>query len=765
MPLHPDYVKMKSRMVKKYGKDKGTSVFHAWLKKNSLDETKPRSAGKERTYVTGLFLKELEGEFYTEGFVATDHVDNAHIIPIDQGGTGYPEYIPVSTLYSIADQINNLGSANKASLHHDRSDGKVVGVADNTATVTKMDDGHYGVNITVHNNKTHPEYDNLIYEVQNGMIDGYSIEYEPVKDHIDIREGKEVRVLDEVKVYGYGYASRGINPKASIVDYGYKELVSQVENKEDVKMSKDEIVEKKEEEEAPAEEPAEEEEAPVEETKVDAKEYADFLKFKEMKTKEGRDKEIALMVKEQLKKILPADSPLNVKEDKIEKKEVEISEVKSYKEAVMKGAPIEVQYKAAAALINKDIEISAKEGRSNIIQRSQNAPSVAEKFLAGKERPNWDISYTENGKLSVKEGDSWRQAPQSAYANKLKTKELSMKAFTNTGLETDTNKFASWTYGSYYVLPAELNDIFQPIVINQLNESVSFWNTLQKVDFSNYAAIQFRMRYKRNATAGGQAESYDPYSNSAYTGYQSRAKMTQPFAYYYVFIQVSGPEMALASGAGGIGDVYADEVNMGTVDLINKMETDMISTGEGTSESVFLGLECLCDHSTYTTLYGHTRTTYDAGATENPRYPLRSAGVDDMSSVRITLSKMRTMITACVDNGANQNELAFYCRRLQQDFIRALIQDMQRIVPTSARVGFEGKPELDGVPIFDCINMNTDDLFLIDTAHTKIGVKVAPTYEETAKNLDARNGLIKFYGNLYSDMPSHNYWIYGLATS
>ena len=86
-------------------------------------------------------------------------------------------------------------------------------------------------------------------------------------------------------------------------------------------------------------------------------------------------------------------------------------------------------------------------------------------------------------------------------------------------------------------------------------------------------------------------------------------------------------------------------------------------------------------------------------------------------------------------------------------------------MPTSARVGFIGKPELDGVPVFDAVNMNTDDLFLVDTAHTKIGMKVPPTYEETAKTHDTRNGYIKIYFNLYSDAPNHNGWIYNLATS
>lgn len=723
--------------------------------KNGMDKKKKMM--KCFQFTKGVFYKAVDSDFYTEGFVATSHLDDAHLIPEELGGTGLPDYIPHSTLQSIADQINTLAGAGAASLHHNR-ESQVVGVA-KEASVKRLSDGEYGVYVVTQHNAKHPEFDTVKYEVENGMLSGYSIEYDPVDFHFEVREGKEVRVLDDIRVHGYGLASRPINPHAAIVDYEYKELLcfSNPNLKEGVgggvvmAEEKTKVVEAVESKEAKVEAPK------IVEAKesFSQEEYSEFLKFKEMNKarehKEAIKKEVeAVLAGMNFKAPLKADA-------RVEAKELEFKELKDYKEAVSKGKPIQVQYKAAAALINKDIELSAKAGVPDILRRSENAPGVTEKFVMGNKSQNWDIGYQSHGKLSVKEGEGWTSVPQKAYGNLLQVKELSLQY---KDLETDTNA-GGWTYGSYNLSPAEMNDVFQPVIINQLNEQRTVWNTLQKVDFSAYSQIQFRIRTTRNSTAGGQLESFDMTSN--YTGNSGRRKISQPFSYYYVMVRVTGPEIALSQAPGGIGDVYAAEVSDATEDLLRILDRAVIGTGAGTAENASLGFEGLI--ITTGNLYGIDVTSIDAGANNFPRYPLEAAAVTNAGSVRITLERIRTTISSCVNNGANQNDLVMYSHRTQQDFIRALIQDMQRIVPTSARVGFEGVIEVDGVPVLDDVNINTDDIFFIDSAHTKIGLKVAPTYEETAKTIDARNGFIKCYWNLYSDKPSHNAWVHTLATS
>ena len=90
---------------------------------------------------------------------------------------------------------------------------------------------------------------------------------------------------------------------------------------------------------------------------------------------------------------------------------------------------------------------------------------------------------------------------------------------------------------------------------------------------------------------------------------------------------------------------------------------------------------------------------------------------------------------------------------------------MQRIVPTSARVGFEGEIEFDGVPIVADKDMNTNDLFLINVVNTKIGMNLPPTLEPLPIAADAQAAHIKTYWNLYSDAPGNNYWAHTFATS
>ena len=123
------------------------------------------------------------------------------------------------------------------------------------------------------------------------------------------------------------------------------------------------------------------------------------------------------------------------------------------------------------------------------------------------------------------------------------------------------------------------------------------------------------------------------------------------------------------------------------------------------------------------------------------------------------------MIDDVKAKGATTDELVFICHYTQSRKFKTLIQNIQRTTPTSARVGFEGRPELDGVPVFEDHQCNTDDLWLISLKHMRIGMKKAPTYVEFGLTDMQRKGVIWMMANLYCTKPSHNAWTYLLKTT
>ena len=345
------------------------------------------------------------------------------------------------------------------------------------------------------------------------------------------------------------------------------------------------------------------------------------------------------------------------------------------------------------------------------------------------------------------------------------------------GLQTDTNLAdSSWTYGSYFLSPVELNDIFQPILVNQLNDQTTTWGRLQKEDWSGRSQIQFRARTGRNSTAGGYTEGTNLTYGTDFTGNVGRSKFQQPFAYYRVLVAVTGQVQRLGMAPGGIGDVWANEIKWSGEDLLSRKGTAgtastglnraVIGTGAGTQEDIALGFEGLI-LGTAGTLYGKTLGTVATATLHSHR--------EDMSSEPVTLDQLRKMIRlASVGDGSGTTEvhsnsrvgdLVFITHHLQRDFVKALIQDMQRTTPTSGRIGFEGEIEFDGVPVIGDRQMETDDIFLINTANTKIALNLPPTLEPLPVTADAQAAHIKTYWNLYSDAPGNNYHAFNFATS
>jgi len=227
-------------MVKKYPDEEQryAVALSEWKKSNSSKEIKYRNVG--------LKLVEIDGEFYSEGWVATTHPDRA----VDSREEVDGDILTKEVLEQITKMINDgpattedIGSTRTVSYRHDwikegnpnlEPAGMVVPPAEVKEYVDSNGeaDGHWGVWVKVHHNKNHPKFKELLYEVEHGYIPGYSIEYVPGESSRVNFQGKVYRLLKSIVNYvGHAFADARMiaNPHAIITGFGYKEIIASKE--------------------------------------------------------------------------------------------------------------------------------------------------------------------------------------------------------------------------------------------------------------------------------------------------------------------------------------------------------------------------------------------------------------------------------------------------------------------------------------------------------------------------------------------------------
>lgn len=305
---------------------------------------------------------------------------------------------------------------------------------------------------------------------------------------------------------------------------------------------------------------------------------------------------------------------------------------------------------------------------------------------------------------------------------------------------------------TYYQAPAELGDFYNPVIVAHLNDATTTFGILPKEDWSDRQNIQFRV-VTADPTAAGYLEGDSTWTSTNVT----RIRLEQVYANYRAIVEVTGQMMQAAAGKGGVGDVFGQEVERATINLRKQINTDILTgaggTYNGTTQQYVLGFQ----HLILTTgnLYGKARGTYSTlqGNTTNN------------SAAAITLDLMRSMIETVLKNGAQLQNLVFIAPYRQDRLLRAIFQKMQVQAPTSARFGFQGMLDLDGVPVFVDQHADTDDLFLVDLSSTKVAIFQPPMLTEFGITGDTRKAFIKMYFNVYATNPNRNYWTSNLATS
>lgn len=663
--------------------------------------------------VHGFETKEGEfGDLIKCGYIATTHLDSGFE---NEEGIYIRDIIAKETLDKWVEEINEGNPrANKVSINHNRET-HVAGVGiKGSARVDKLPDGHYGLWVETLIDKTKENFDDTRYRLDKGLLDSFSIEFNPRNPVTDeywagavreekVGEGIVRTLLPNTELHGWTLASRPMNENCVML----KEVISKMseinnpkEIKEEVKMIDDiKVVEEKKEVPVETLKPLE----VKEEVKVEVKEVKVEVPI-ENKEEEFKKLYVKLKpeIEKELSKVEVEEKVMKPKEEKMESKEV-----LEYKEIFSKDSKISV---------NEQFRIAGRFAESKGMFKSR---SWETKSAEGKEYKN----FSTNGRF-------------------LEFKALGVT--TNQNSDTD-----------YLLSAAELSDVFDPVIYNSINQKTIFWNMIAKDDHSSKGNNQVQFTLKTAANSSATAYTGD----SVTTSNVSRLKYQTKFKKYQVGVEVSGDMLAAARG-GPIGDIFVQEVSDSTDDLMSIINIDLFGTSGLETGAMVIGLKYLADSASYTTLYNLTRSA------ANRLSPDTAANTYiNGSSADLSIANLRSAKRQAIEEGASLNNLVYVGSPIQADKLRSIYDSAQRPIPVSSRFGFEGMMTFDGIAFFEDKDCPDADVFLVDLETHRVAVWVPPTLEMLGKTADSQKGFIKTYFAVYNRAPRRLVWIYANKTT
>ena len=744
MPKHPDFIKIYSRFIKQYGKEKGKSFYYAWLKKKGYDDTKPFPGGKGKKEflcpVRGVEIKELEKCFHIEGLIATSHVDDL----MREEGIEIADKIPKETLESFANQMNLIKESRVMGVHHSEGHPFVpeyFGEADienNPARVIELTDGEYGLFVDTKLLKNDPATPGIIKDFQSGELNSFSITYDTdgfMTTDFDWVGNDLVRILlPGTRLAGYTAASDPKNPNAVATAYGFKEFKELVGmeklNKKEVKQ----MLNKKETKE--------------DESKDDTQAKPSPEEGKDQPKKEGADQ--------------PSNKPEgDSEEDKSKEEDSEKKEFSKWKADKKKLEEKELLDKTAEKLA--DGILGKMELKEKVLKDNKPSNKDTEVKLEIKE---FREVINNPGKLELKE--QFRRASavcdlvkldwQSASTSACESREYKSFGVNGTNLEfkglgITTNQNADT---DYLQSSAELQDVYDPVIYNALNQKTVTWNLLAKDDFSKKGnnQVQFTLKIAANTSAAFYT------GNAVTTGNVTRLKYQTKFKKLQVGVSVDGDMIAAARG-GPVSDVFAQEVMDSAMDMLAVLNLALFAEVGLETASAIIGFEYITDRAGNTTLYNLTRSTTNklSPASDGDTY------IDQGSEV-ISMTNLRAAIRQAVVEGADKNQLVFITDPTQANLLRGKFDDSRRMLTArDTDFGFSTDLFVDGVPVFEDKDCNTDDWWLIDLETHRVAIWIPPTIEKLGKTADSEDAFIKTYLATYNRAPRRMVQIYGCATS
>jgi len=244
------------------------------------------------------------------------------------------------------------------------------------------------------------------------------------------------------------------------------------------------------------------------------------------------------------------------------------------------------------------------------------------------------------------------------------------------------------------------------------------------------------------------------------TGNVTRLKYQTKFKKLQVGVSVVGDMIAAARG-GPVSDVFAQEVMDSTMDMLAVLNAALFAEVGLETVSAVIGFEYITDSAGNTTLYNLTRSTANklAPASAGDTYI-------NQGSTIISMTNLRAAIKQAVIEGADKNRLVFITNPTQANLLRGKFDDSRRMLTArNTDFGFSTDLWVDGVPVFEDKDCNTDDWWLVDLETHRVAIWIPPTIERLGKSADSEDAFIKTYLAIYNRAPRRMVQIYGCATS
>ena len=370
------------------------------------------------------------------------------------------------------------------------------------------------------------------------------------------------------------------------------------------------------------------------------------------------------------------------------------------------------------------------------------------------------------GKLELKEQfrraaaacDSIKLDWQSASTSACESREYKSFGVKGTnlefkGLSITTNQNADT---DYLQSSAELQDVYDPVIYNALNQQTLTWNLLAKDDFSKKGnnQVQFTLKTAANVSASFYT------GNSVATDNVTRLKYQTKFKKLQVGVSVDGDMIAAARG-GPVSDVFAQEVMDSAMDMLAVLNVALFAEVGLETASAVIGFEYITDSAGNTSLYNLTRSSANklAPASAGDTYI-------DQGSVVVSMTNLRAAIRQAVAENANKRNLVFITAPTQGDMLRGKFDDTRRALTSrDTDFGFSTDLFVDGIPVFEDKDCNTDDWFLVDLETHRVAIWIPPTIEKLGKNADSEDAFIKTYLATYNRAPRRMVQIHSCSTS